>query len=403
MRHLAPSGTPITVKDLSFWVGSLFSCRQESVERFKEDLCRNFQAKYCFFLSTGRAAMTVLLASLSQHADRGKNTVIIPSYTCYSVPASIIKAGLQIKICDINRETLDYDYEQLESLDYSAILAVISSNLYGIPGNLERLEKICRKKDVFMVDDAAQSMGGTSFSGRLAGTFGDAGIFSLDKGKVITSMNGGIIITSSAELAESIASQLQKLPTPPLTRRSVEMIKMLIYTVFLHPHLYWLPANLPFLGLGTTLYTTNYPLERYNAILGGMAHSLFRRLHQINRTRVANGCYYKDHLPADEHLRHITTPTESRPIFLRFPILVTDESLRARILETLQKNRLGATGSFPTAIADIAELQQMITEGPDNSAAGRAVARQIITLPTHPFVSRTDQDKILTLIKSRLP
>ncbi len=190
MRQLAPSGTPITAKEITFWLRSVFS-QSSTVQMFTNTICHYLGVKYCFFVSTGRAAMTILLQSLAELTNPKKNIVIIPAYTCFSVPASIIKAGLKIKVCDVNPHTLDFDYDKLRQIDFDNVLGIVSGNLYGIPNNLDLLEKISKENNVFFIDDAAQCLGGRSAMGRHAGTFGDAGIFSLDKGKVITSMNGG--------------------------------------------------------------------------------------------------------------------------------------------------------------------------------------------------------------------
>jgi len=400
MRKLPPSGTPVSLSDLSFWLGTIFF-RQKEVERFACSISVQNNVDHCFLLSTGRAAMALLLQCLAEQADPQKNSVIIPSYTCYSVPSSIVKAGLNVKVCDIDTKTLDYDYYKLEGMDFSEVLAIVSGNLYGIPNNLERLESLAREKNIRFIDDAAQSMGARSTSGRLAGTYGDAGIFSLDKGKVITSMNGGIIVTRSAELSTAIRSKIEDLSSPSAIWCMMETVKMLIYSFFLHPSRYWIPAALPFLKLGTTSYTTEYPVEKYNTWLSGLAHRLSERLPEINRIRIENGKYYRDNLPTSKYLRHIELQPNSKPIYLRYPIRITDSGLRSNVLKVLGDMRLGVTGSYPRSIVDIEQLHKFFREEKDN-LGGKTVANQILTLPTHPFVSRADQNRIITLVNDIL-
>ena len=213
MKQIAPAGTPISLKDLTAWLKSL-SSPTATLRQYEEAICQYFGIRHCFFLSTGRAAMVVLLQALAESSETKRDKVVIPSYTCFSVPSSIIKAGLKVKVCDINPETLDYDYQKLAQTDFSEVLCIISANLYGIPNNLDKLEKLARENGIHMLDDAAQCMGGQTADGRFAGTFGDAGLFSLDKGKVITSMNGGIIVTNSDQLASKIKSEVELLNPP---------------------------------------------------------------------------------------------------------------------------------------------------------------------------------------------
>ena len=73
-------------------------------------------------------------------------------------------------------------------------LCVLAIHLFGIPANLDRIKKLCRKKDIFIVEDAAQAMGG-EYKGGMLGTIGDVGFYSLGRGKNITCGSGGIIVT----------------------------------------------------------------------------------------------------------------------------------------------------------------------------------------------------------------
>ena len=97
----------------------------------------------------------------------------------------------------------DYDYQKLSGIDFTKVLCIVSSNLYGIPDHLVRLEQIASEHGIFLIDDAAQCMGGR-VDGKFSGTFGDAGLYSLGMGKNITSIEGGIIVTNSDDMASLI-------------------------------------------------------------------------------------------------------------------------------------------------------------------------------------------------------
>ncbi len=130
MRHLAPAGTPITSSDLSAWLKTIF-ISSETLHNFRQEICDRFRVKHVFFLSTGRAAMVVLLQVLSEVSGGKKDQVIVPSYTCFSVPASIVKAGLKVRVCDVDPRTLDYKYDKLSQFDFSRVLCIMPANLYG--------------------------------------------------------------------------------------------------------------------------------------------------------------------------------------------------------------------------------------------------------------------------------
>jgi dTDP-4-amino-4,6-dideoxygalactose transaminase len=93
--------------------------------------------------------------------------VIVPAYTCYSVPAAIERAGLKPRLCDIDPATLAWT-TGLGHCDFSRTLAVISANLYGLPNALGEIEAFAAP-NVFLLDDAAQALG-AKLDGRAAGS-----------------------------------------------------------------------------------------------------------------------------------------------------------------------------------------------------------------------------------------
>jgi len=396
--HLAPSGTPITFAELVKWL--LLQPRAAGVlETFQEEFCNRGRYGHCFFVSSGRAAMVLLLRALRTLAGPDKTDVIIPSYTCYSVPAAAILAGLRVRILDIDPDTLSYDRDQLSGTDFSNVLAVVSANLYGLPNDLPGIAAVAREHGVFFIDDAAQSLGAT-LQGHPAGSFGDAGLYSLDKGKNITSIQGGILVSRSAEIAGALQRELATLPSPPWQRTLSQGIQLLVYGLLLRPWLYWIPARLPFLKLGTTRYESDYPIERYNPRLGVMAALLFRRLDAITRQRTANAQRYIEQLRDIPFLRRVSPIPGAEPAYLRLPVLADSRERRDHLLERLNREGLGATGSYPLSTFDIPEIQQHLDRARSRGDHGRAVAARILTLPTHPYVRPRHIERICQLIRS---
>lgn len=391
MRTLAPSGTPITLNDLGSWALSLAS-RSRTLDEFSALLCERFGVKHCFFVSSGRAALCVLFSVFKEMDGGRRDEVVLPSYTCYSVPSTVAKSGLKVRIADIDERTLDFSKEGLKHADFKRALCIVTANLYGLPNDLPWLERFAKDRGIFLIDDASQCMGG-AVSGRFSGTFGDAGVFSLDKGKNITSMQGGIIVTNSDELARAVKKKIDALPSPPAARLASYSARLMAYAALLNPGLYWLPSRLPFLGLGKTIYSTDYPVEQYDALLGGLAAALFRRFGQITSARVRNGEAYRKIIRPLSGIKEVEAVEKTSPVYLRFPALAADRPRRDEIVARLVKNGVGATISFPRSIADLDEIRPIISS-PASAEHGRSVAERILTLPTHPFVTGADIDRI---------
>lgn len=395
--ELAPSGTRISIHDLLKWL-ILQPVAAKMLERFRAEICRRYRLRHCFFVSSGRAAMFVLLRALRRLAAPHKTVVIVPSYTCYSVPAAVIRAGLRVRILDIDPATLSYDLNALAHTDFSQVLAIVSSNLYGIPNDLPGIAALARQHGTYFIDDAAQSLG-AAVHDQAVGSFGDAGIYSLDKGKNITSIQGGILVTQSDAIATEIRNEMAQLPSPPWLRTFVQAMQLLVYAILLRPWLYWIPARLPFLKLGTTRYEIDYPVERYSPALGAMAALLFERIDTVTQGRMNAAKYYSELLQNVPFLDLPKPLSGALPVYLRFPVRIDTQARRDRLVASLQAAGLGATASYPSSIVDVPEVIAHLDQTPSQGSAGRTLATSILTLPTHAYVQRLHIEKICTIIK----
>lgn len=385
MDFLAPAGTPIGTGDLWRWLRALPRCG-DVLEEFRGALTDRFGLAGCEFVSSGRAGMTLLLRTLHQlHGDPGRTEVIVPGYTCYSVPASVERAGLKVRVCDIHPATLSYDLARLEHFDFSRVLAVVSANLYGIPDDLPAIEALARRHGIFMVDDAAQCLGATC-AGQAVGTFGDAGLFSLDKGKNITSMQGGILVTRSARIAAALRQQVQALPPPAVRDTLAQAVKMLAYAALLPPRRYGITRKLPFLGLGRTPYVNYSPLTQYSARLGVMAALLFKGLDRLTAQRRDNAERILETLQYTPGIDPVRPPPGSEPVYVRLPLLAPHRAAGDALIRLLESAGVGATRSYPTAVTDIPELRPRLDPRDIDCPGARRVADCLFTLPTHPYV-----------------
>ena len=166
-----------------------------------------------------------------------------------------------MRLCDVDQKTLDLDRNSLARLDLDKVLCIIPSSLYGMPADLEAFEQISRANGAFLIDDAAQSLGAT-MGKRPCGTFGDAGFYSLGRGKNISTMGGGILITDREDLARSIQKEANKLLPPSLLQIFSATLNSLLYAGMLPPSRYWALDRIPFLGLGYSVFDPNFRMAQ---------------------------------------------------------------------------------------------------------------------------------------------
>ena len=155
-RTIPPAAAPIYWRDLCHGLIEIFS-REGFAQTFIGEVKAYFGVKHVFTVSSGKAALTLILRALKSLSP--KTEVIIPAYTCFSVPSAIVKAGLKVKLCDIDLATLDFDYKLLEEAVTESTLCVIPSHLFGIPSDMDRIELLCHCRGAYVVEDVAQAMG----------------------------------------------------------------------------------------------------------------------------------------------------------------------------------------------------------------------------------------------------
>jgi dTDP-4-amino-4,6-dideoxygalactose transaminase len=322
--------------------------------------------------------------------------VIIPAYTCFSVPSAIVKAGLEVALCDVEPETLDFNFAELETLIDEEVLCVVSTHLFGRPADVDRVKRLCEGKGITVVEDAAQAMGGQS-EGLLLGTIGDVAFFSLGRGKNLTCGTGGIILTRSLSIAEKIKTEYATLPEAPRGEILRNWLEMLMMQFFIHPVLYWLPAGLPFLRLGETKFYTDFPMYRMDEVRAHQLQGWEQRLALANQERAARASWLIDGL--DLHRRGIKPITGKEAIYLRLPVLLRDRETKEAVCRQSREEGAGVSQNYPATIQEIPELAGRLAGR--KCPGAQEVVDRLVTLPTHQYVKERDRLKIDRVLGSQ--
>ena len=392
-RTLSPTAAPISFWDLIGAASGLWGGGRHRA-RLVQELKGKFSAREVFLVSSGKAALTVILKALA--ASSGRRRVIIPAYTCFSVPSAIVRAGLDVVLCDVEPDTLDFNFAELESLINEEILCVVPTHLFGRPADVDRVKRLCEGTGVVVIEDAAQAMGGQS-GGRLLGTLGDVAFFSLGRGKNLTCGTGGVILARSLPVAETIKAEYATLPEAPRGEVVRNWLEMVMMRFFIHPLLYWLPAGLPFLRLGETTFDTDYPICRMDEVRAHQLQGWERRLALANQERAARAGWLIDGLELDR--RGITPITGKESIYLRLPVMVRDRDMKETVCRQSREVGAGMSPSYPATIQEIPELAGRLVRR--KYAGAQEVVDRLVTLPTHQFVTEVDRLKIGRILGSR--
>lgn len=168
-----------------------------NVDGFEKELAEKVGAKHAAALSSGTAAIHLALKA----AGVGKGDIVFcPTLTFSATANPIIYQDATPVFIDSNYETWNMDPKVLESAfeKYPNVKAVLLAHLYGLSADLDKIIEICKKHNVPLIEDAAESLG-TKYKGKYTGTFGDYGIFSFNGNKIITTSGGGMLVSDNEE------------------------------------------------------------------------------------------------------------------------------------------------------------------------------------------------------------
>ncbi len=154
------------------------------------------KANYCSAVSNGTASLQLALLALGVGAG---DEVIVPGFS-YIATANVVElVKATCVFVDINLDTFTINVDQIESAITSKTKAIIPVHEFGLCADMYRIMEIAKKYNLFVIEDAACALG-AKIEGKMAGTFGDFGSFSLHPRKAITSGEGGLLTTHSQEL-----------------------------------------------------------------------------------------------------------------------------------------------------------------------------------------------------------
>ena len=186
------------------------------IQRFENEMADYVSRKHGIAVSNGSAALDIAIKALGIGIG---DEVILPTFTIISPAQSIITAGAIPVLIDSDLNTWNMDVTQIESKITTKTKAILVVHIYGLPVEMDPVLDLCKKYNLFLIEDAAE-MHGQTYKGKKCGSFGDISTFSFYPNKHITTGEGGMIMTDNDELAER-CKKLRNLAFEPMGRRFV--------------------------------------------------------------------------------------------------------------------------------------------------------------------------------------
>jgi dTDP-4-amino-4,6-dideoxygalactose transaminase len=167
-----------------------------NVKKLEEEVARYVGSRYCVAVSSCTSGLMLVLKGLGL-----KGEVILPSFTFSASGHVILWNNLTPVFADIKEDTYEVDPASIEKLITPKTSAILAIQIFGNPCNIAVLEKIAKKRHLKLIFDAAHALG-SKRGNKKVGVFGDAEVFSCSPTKLLTTGEGGLIVTNNKELAD---------------------------------------------------------------------------------------------------------------------------------------------------------------------------------------------------------
>jgi len=174
----------------------------ERVAEFEEAFAAFQDARFGISCVNGTAALELALIGAGIGAGM---EVIVPPYTFVGTATAVLRANAVPVFVDIEADSLNIDASQIEAAITDKTAAIMPVHFGGLPADMDRINAIARAHGLRVIEDSAHGWG-SKWNGKGCGALGDAGGFSFQQSKNITSAEGGIVLTDDEGLADTIRS-----------------------------------------------------------------------------------------------------------------------------------------------------------------------------------------------------
>ena len=311
------------------------------VQQFEKLLSKFVKSKFAVAVNSGTAA---LQASLYAIGIKPGDEVLVPSFTFVATANSVKSVGAKPVFVDILKDNYTMDPDDLRKKITRRTKAIIPVHLYGHMAYMDEILEIAKKRNIKIIEDASQSLG-SKLKGKHSGTFSHLGCFSLYGVKIITSGEGGAIVTNDKKLFEKLKQ--------------------------IRNH-----------GISKNNLTTTLGLNlRLSEIGAAIAKIQMKKLPRLINERKKNAQILTDLLKNDDMILPVQRKNETVNWYL-YTISIKN---RDKIMKKLNSSGIGARVYYSPAIHETPYYKTRL-HLPNTEWA----ASHVISLPVHPKVRKQD-------------
>lgn len=209
MNYKVPFGTVSITSDarqlINQAIDSKWVTRGKYVAEFEKRFARLFGVREAVAVSSGTDADALACAVLYDYGAKRGDEIIVPALTFVATGNAVFQAGFKPVFVDVHRETLNIDPDKIEKVITPKTRAIMPVHLMGKPAEMDKINAIAKKHGLFVIEDAAEAHG-AEYKGRMIGSIGQMAAFSLYAAHIVTTIEGGIVITDDPKIADILRS-----------------------------------------------------------------------------------------------------------------------------------------------------------------------------------------------------
>lgn len=338
----------------------------ENVNKFEEEIANYVGVKTGAALSAGSAAIHLGLKALN---IKQGDIVFCSSLTFSATCNPIIYQNATPVFIDSEYETWNMDPLALEKAfeKYPNPKAVIVVHLYGTPAKMDEIIKICKKHNVPLIEDAAESLG-SIYNGQQTGTFGEYGVFSFNGNKIITTSGGGMLVSNNEDGIKKVRFWATQSKEPVRHYEHKEI-------------------------------GYNYRMSNICAGIGrGQLKVLDKRIEK--KTEIYNK--YKNELEKVKEIKMQPIPKNTKPNHW-LSVMTIDKDSKVKplnIMETLEKENIDSRPVWkPMHLQPVFKEYDFITAKNDGTSVSEDLFNRGVCLPSDTKMTEEEQERVIDIIK----
>jgi dTDP-4-amino-4,6-dideoxygalactose transaminase len=374
---IPPIAVPFTPGHIAVGVLRSFSAQGS---RFSSELASSLGWPQASLFSSGRSGLAYALQECSTSVRR---EVIVPTYTCWSVAAAVARAGLEMRVVDVDPDHLDWDPGDLGRAVNARTCAVVRPHLLGRTHGFERTIRCVRRLDesIRVIADCAQ--GWPDQEERKA----DACLMSFGRGKPLPLGGGGALLTNEAGSQESVGSEggsggwasAMVFAATSALGRGIS---------------FRLAERVPGLGIGMTVFEPDFAMKRgmhgWQRALGSKSLMTINQYEQRRRRNAQN--LRRALEEAGRQWRMPCALQGSAP--LRLGVLAASERARDAAVAGFRERGIGASRLYPGTLLEISDRRCWIVNREETQRGAIELRRRLFTLPCFPGLREEDLSDI---------